>query len=631
MKTLRNYLLIFCSASFIGAFSLRWLALEFLYHQMNEFWSGIGTTILATGILSLIICYLLARHLIKLERTAAKIKKGIDISPEERQKSLDVYAKVNKITIIANIIGFVIGQFVVMILDVKNGVVPYHFSCVTLIMIQSVLVGTIAALYEIYTFNIMMGEYRKLLKLQSIVEFGKGWDMPISGKIILAATVTFLFMGCNAFSAGYGIIALPGTIGGKDELGTFLRFGFESVIYSFIICFGLIYIIARELKKRIVSTASRIKALGEKGDLSSRINLSMNDDFGAMTSDINGFIANLWSLVQSIRNETNIVAESAESLVGSIQEAFIALDAMTKTIHTIDDEEKNQNSLIETANTGIRDVTENAKYVEEQVTVQSAATQQSSASVNEMAANIASVAEMTKKADTLSSTLTAASGEGSNAINSAVKSIQEIQDVSSEVQKIVLTIQTIASRTNLLSMNAAIEAAHAGEAGRGFAIVADEVRSLAVSSAKSAGEIKALIQSMVGKINYGAQSISDAGKSFGEISNGIGETSTLIQTITAAMEEQRTGAQETIKATNSIVDAIRTIQALSQKQRESTENMEKAVTNIVESSRQISDALRENTEKITALDSSIKTVEHSIESNNQAVSRMQENIAIFKL
>jgi len=631
MKTLRNYLIVFISASFAGSFTLRWLALEFLYHQMDDYWSGIGTTIVATGALGLLISLWLSRHLGRLERIVAKIRSGQAATPAERKEALGVFGTVIKITILANVIGFFIGQFIVMFLDVTSGVVPYHFSCVSIIMIQSILVGTIAALYEIYSLNIMMVEARKLLGLQSIAEFGKGWSMSIGGKISLSAAVTLLFMGVNGFSSAYGLIALPDTIGAQDDLLTYLRFGAEAIGFTFVVGFGLMFLISRELKYRIADTSARLKDLGEKGDLASRINLSMNDDFGAMTSDLNGFIAQLGRLVRTLRSETDAVIASSQSLAVSVGDSFEALGAIGGTIEVIEAGERRQGELVATADAEMRAMAESAKRVESQVSAQSTAVAQSSSSVNQMAANVESVAALTAMADALSAELTGASRLGSESIEAAVKAIGEIQAASAEVNQIVRVIQDIATRTNLLSMNAAIEAAHAGAAGRGFAIVAGEVRSLATSSAKSTGEIQRLINAMVDKINRGVESISAAGKSFGEITEGIGKTSDLMRTISSAMEEQRVGARETIQSTASVVEAIQTIQGLSRRQRESTDTMARAVAEIVAAERQIARALQENKEKSSALDASITKVKQSIDGNAEAVANVKRNIAVFNL
>ena len=547
-KVVTRYIAIFSAASFAGSFSLRWLALEFLYHQMDDFWSGIGSTIVATGGLAVIIGFLLIRCLSPLERVAAKARRGEAISAPEREEALGVYAKVNRITIAANVVGFVIGQFVVMFMDVRGGVVPYHLSCCVIIMIQSLLVGAVAALYEIYSLNIMMAGYRSLLGIHSIEEFGKGWDLSLGAKVALTSAVGLLYMGCNAFSAAYGIIALPGTIGGKPELGAYLRFGIEAVAYSFAVCFGLVAMIARDMRKRIAATSARLKGLGQKGDLSSRISLSMNDDFGALMGDLNGFIGELARLVKSIRDETDVVAASAEGLARAAGDSFTALGAIRETIGVIEGEGEAQGKLVATANSGVRNMAENAAYVEQQVLLQASAAEQGSASVDEMAANIASVAELSQKAGVLSVELTSTSGQGSVAIDSAVASIQEIKEASASVREIVQDIQKIASRTNLLSMNAAIEAAHAGESGRGFAVVASEIRKLAEKTDQHSKQIAKSLQTMKNLMDGASSSAEKSTAQFASVVNLTNKVKDENASIKGAIQEQSAGGRQVLEA-----------------------------------------------------------------------------------
>jgi len=332
-----------------------------------------------------------------------------------------------------------------------------------------------------------------------------------------------------------------------------------------------------------------------------------------------------------LREGTEIVSGSAESLSRSAADSIVALGEMQRSEKTIAQEEKAQGTLIAKASDEIRRVAETAKNVENQVMVQSSAIQQSSASVNEMAASVESVAKMAREAEGLSTALIRSSGQGSGAISSAIGSINDIQTASAAVAEIVKSIHDIANRTNLLSMNAAIEAAHAGNAGKGFAIVANEVRSLAESSSKSASEIQKHITAMIDKIDRGVSSISDAGKSFSDITTGIGQTAELIQTITRAMEEQRVGASETTKATASVVEAIDAIRELSRKQREYAVSMESAMGEITSAAGTIGDALRESGVRSQKLDAAMKNVDRSIVDHDKAVTTMKDDIGIFRL
>ena len=630
MKLPVKYLLAFAAISLTGAFGLRWLALEFLYRDMGPFWSGIGPTLLSTIVLLVLVSIFIARQLIHFERIVAKAKRGEALSAEERARALGAYRKVNTLSISTNVVGFFIGQIVVLVLEIAQGSLVVNGPRIVLTVIQATFVGGIAALFEVNLLNNWMAESRKLLRLQSTGDFGSGKRMTISGRIILAALVTLGFMGLNAFCASFALIQGCGEPA-ADPMAEYLRSGVLTMVVTIVPCILLIGIITTELKRRVSDLSDRIQDLGDKGDLASRINISMNDDFGALTSKLNGFLDQLSSLIATLKGETKIVAETAGSLSASTDKSRLALALMKSSVNKMVKEGERQNSKITEAYGDIQGLAENAKKVEDQVLAQSAAVEQSSASVNEMAANIGSVAELAAKTEALSSQLRESSSGGGASIQSAIGAIAEIKDASVEVQAIVKEIQKITSQTNLLSMNAAIEAAHAGEAGKGFAVVADEVRSLASSSAESAKNIQRHIKDMVTKIDYGVRAISAAGKAFGEISEGVEQTSALVDTISHAMEEQRIGATETLGSTNSLVDAINMIKELSSQQREYAEKMASAMGSLLESAKAIDIALRENASNSESIDAAAHEVGSCVQDTSEAIARMKKQIDVFSL
>jgi len=632
MKTPKKFLLLFGALSISGALYLRWLALAFLYRTMDRYWTGIGTTLVSTAVLLLLVSILIARQLFLFERIIAKAKRGEAVSAEERAKALGAYGKVNTLSIITNTVGFFIGQIAVLVIEVMNGAIDANMPRLILTVIQATFVGAIAALFEIYALNNWMAESRQLLRIQDIEVFGRRGRRTISGRITLTSAVTLGFMGINAFCASFALVqqsqdAAPAA----NIMSEYLKSGAASIVATFIPCILLVRIIAVELRGRIGALSERVEGLGDKGDISSRIYISMNDDFGSMTSRLNGFLDQLSALIVNLRDETQIVARTAQRLSASTDESKLALTLMKSSVNKIVGEGERQNRQIAEAHGDIQGISENARDVEQQVLVQSAAIQQSSASVNEMAANINSVAELAGKAETLSSRLRESSSGGETSIQKAVGAITEIQDASREVQAIIQDIQKIASQTNLLSMNAAIEAAHAGEAGQGFAVVANEVGSLASSSARSAKNIQRHIKNMVAKIDYGVAAISAAGKAFDEINAGIEQTSALIDTISRAMEEQRVGAAETLGSTNSVVEAINTIKTLSSQQREFTEKMAAAMSSLLDSAQAIDLACGKIPDNSGSLDGAVQNVGACVVDTGEAIARMKRHIEVFKL
>jgi methyl-accepting chemotaxis protein len=630
MKLRSKYLLLFAAVTLIGVNYLRCFSLEFLYRDNSTLFSGIGSTLMSTIVLLVIVSVLIARLLTQFERLVDKAKQGQTLSAEERAKALGAYRNLNVLSIATNIVGFIIGQIAVLIIEVSAGKLEANGPRLALTILLASFTGGICALFEIYLLNGWMAESRRLLRIQSAEVFGRNGRLTVSGRITLTTLATVGFMGLNVLCSPFALILGVGRPA-ADPMAAYLKSGLIAIAVTIIPCYLLIRIITTELKGRIDDLSSRIQDLGDKGDLSSRIYISMNDDFGELTSKLNGFLDQLSSLIASMRDETRIVADTAARLSTSTDKSKMALVLMKSSVGKIVKEGERQNQQIAETHGGIQGIADNAKNVEAQVLVQSAAVEESSASVNQMAANIASVAEMAGKAEGLSSKLRESSVGGEASIRSAVEAIADIQGASAEVRDIIQEISKISSQTNLLSMNAAIEAAHAGDAGRGFAVVASEVGVLAASSARSAKNIQGRIKEMVAKIDKGVAAISAAGKAFDEINAGIEQTSALIDTISRAMDEQRIGATETLSSTNSLVDAIGAIRDLSSQQREYAERMAKAMGGLLESAKAIDLALRENSGNAESIDGAVRNVGDCVSETNDAIARMKKQIEVFKL
>ena len=135
-------------------------------------------------------------------------------------------------------------------------------------------------------------------------------------------------------------------------------------------------------------------------------------------------------------------------------------------------------------------------------------------------------------------------GEGADSMRAMAASMDEINERSGKIGQIVKTIQEIAFQTNLLALNAAVEAARAGEAGKGFAVVADEVRSLAQRSATAANETTQLIEGTVASIRSGSAATGRLSESYGEIEKGTDGIAALIGQIASAAAEQAQGVDQ---------------------------------------------------------------------------------------
>ena len=620
---------VFCGA-FAGTLTLRWLALEFLYRLMPDFWTNIGSSILATAALACVVGVIISIFLKPIEVITKRISQTGEVKENDREVVVTAYKKVSIAVVIQNVVGFIVGQLLVMVLDVKNGVVPYQLSRLVIIMIQATCVGSIAAMYEIYYLDTLFSSCRQMLNIHSMNAFGASHKRSVAARILLVYVLTIFFMGLNSFTCGYALLHGDNITSDTNILSTYLLYGFKCIAVTFVECFGLIYIVVAEMKKRIAATSKTLAELEDSGDLSKRINLSMTDDIGNLISNLNGLMDKLSRMITSLQEETKSVSESANVLTSSSAKSLEALKLMKDSVTQIDTEDNKTNEIVNKTYSDIQGLKENAQKVEQQVLSQSESLQRASASITQMAGNITNIAETAKKADEVSEKLRVTSTQGTEAIKSAEEAIKLIQQASVEIQETVSMIQKISSQTNLLSMNASIEAAHAGSYGAGFAVVANEVRNLASTSATNAQTIKKHMKEMSDRIANGVEAMEKAGTSFTLIDSGIEEAASIIQQIAHAAEDQRTGADETLHATRDVVESINSIKALASSQSEHTSNVAESTKNIVTSSEAISSALKQTTDAFTSLNNVLVNVDQCAAQNTESVLKMKQHIDEFK-
>ncbi|MEW6441136.1 MAG: cache domain-containing protein [bacterium] len=181
-------------------------------------------------------------------------------------------------------------------------------------------------------------------------------------------------------------------------------------------------------------------------------------------------------------------------------------------------------------------------------TEQAAGLEETSSSVEEMAAMTRKNAENAQQADQLMRDTAQVVREANLAMAALTGSVQEISVASEQTGKIIKTIDAIAFQTNLLALNAAVEAARAGEAGAGFAVVAGEVRNLAVRAADAAKNTASLIEDTVRKIQNGSDILSRTNESFTRVANGAEKIGALVGEIAAASSEQAHGIEQITRA-----------------------------------------------------------------------------------
>ena len=634
MKEAKNITLKFISTTYImgicGAMTLRWLALALLYRQLPDFWTGVGTTIGSVVILASIVAAIMIPALKPIEKIAREITNGVSPTAEH-QKIFAKAVKTVKIWVVAeNVAGFIVGQIAVSILDFVNGAVPYTASRFSIILVQATCVGIIASLYELFYFEVLLVPYRNLLNIHSMEAFGVKKVNNVALKVIGTVSVVPIFMGVNAMTAGYALLHGDNLPESSLMMSEYLKGGIICILFVFVECIGVIIIIMNDLGSRIKKASKIVSELEKSGNLSGRINITTADEVGVLISNQNELMEKLTGTINVLKKETNKVNDSAQVLTESSSKSLVALESVKQSVYAIESEDKKTNEIISSTYSDIESLKGNAMKVEELVVGQSLSIEQASNSIHEMVNSIANISDITKKADEVSEKLRVTSHSGSQSIKTAEEAIKLIQESSEAVHNAVLIIKKISGQTNLLAMNASIEAAHAGEFGQGFAVVADEVRTLAANSAKNVQTVNDYISDMAEKIENGVQAMQDAKQAFEVIDSGVEETADIVRSIAQAVDIQREGTEETLSATQEVVNSISSIKELASLQRMHTDNVYENTKNIVSSSQAITEALKQTSQAAVNLNDILSDVDKCAADNTSSIQKMKSQIEVFK-
>ncbi|OLP64096.1 Methyl-accepting chemotaxis protein McpB [Bacillus pumilus] len=254
---------------------------------------------------------------------------------------------------------------------------------------------------------------------------------------------------------------------------------------TLIVAGTLVFFIVRSISGRLTSLANYSKKVSS-GDLRDKLTVNSNDEIGQVSSGFNNMVDSLRSLIGAVQSSVENVASSSEELTASAEQTSKATEHITLSIEQFSNGNEAQNEKVESSTNQLVTMNEGLQGMSQTSSEVAAISLQSTEAAGQGGRIVESTANQMKHIDT--------------SVQEAEQVMKELEDKSKDITSILSVINGIADQTNLLALNAAIEAARAGESGRGFSVVAEEVRKLAVQSADSAKEIEDLIQEIVSEI-----------------------------------------------------------------------------------------------------------------------------------
>ncbi len=331
---------------------------------------------------------------------------------------------------------------------------------------------------------------------------------------------------------------------------------------------------SRSITRPLHRTGGLMQQIAQgEGDLTARLQVSRRDEIGVLAEHFNTFVDTLGRIVRRIKTEVSQAEEISETLSASSEESSAAVHQITQNLGSMTRQIKGMDQNIQETSAATEEIQAIIANVVQSIERQRQAVTESSSAIEEMIASVRAVTENTERRQAETGELLQSVQTGDEKIGTTTKLMSDVDTSAGAIGEAVQVISDIAAQTDLLAMNAAIEAAHAGEAGRGFAVVAEEIRKLSESTRENSQLIGENIQSSLQTIRKALEATEETGAAFGRIR-------TEVEKFTEAFGEINGTMQELASAGSQVLNSISALQSFSDEVQDGSTQMKEGADDI---------------------------------------------------
>lgn len=403
-------------------------------------------------------------------------------------------------------------------------------------------------------------------------------------------------------------------------------------IISVVFILIVVFIMSSLLVKPISDTTFLLKDISRgKGDLTQKLSTSSKDEIGQMSKYFNIFTENLSHMINNVKKASESSVNIKQNLSANFEETVSSLSQIDLNLQNVNNKMKEMDEKVNNSSNAVNEVMNGIENLDYQIQEQAGAVEESTASVTEMVASLQSVSEIVARKREAAKELVNTSQLGGEQINLTRTSFE--QGISANITEISLmttVIENIASQTNLLSMNAAIEAAHAGDSGKGFAVVADEIRKLAENSTVNSKKISRVIKTIIGHIEETGNYVNKTSEAFTSIENEVKDLDTALVEILNASQELSAGGEQVLSAMTILTDVSTNVTEKSSGIKENSGIIAESISEVAMISGNVSKAIDEAASGTAEINKNMTTSQDLIVDLGEATDRVNNEVGSFK-